>query len=138
MSEDDLSVEWLAKLFELREQGMQVTDINPVSALADIIGDQIGSGKVTVDRLRSLLDHQAGDLWGRRVAALRSQTSLDSGGPPRFPILEAATLQSRPTVLSSPRIRSLPCGRMFRPKCAAMPILDQALCLRMPLPRASR
>ena len=85
MSEDDLSVEWLAKLFELREQGMQVTDINPVSALADIIGDQIGSGKVTVDRLRSLLDHQAGDLWGRRVAALRSQTSLDSGGPPPLP-----------------------------------------------------
>lgn len=48
MPEDDLSVEWLAKLFELREQGMQVADINPVSVLADIIGDQIGSGKVTV------------------------------------------------------------------------------------------
>ncbi|MEC8121956.1 MAG: hypothetical protein VX113_08535, partial [Pseudomonadota bacterium] len=66
MSDDDLSAEWLAKLFELREQGMQVTDINPVSALADIIGDQIGSGEVTADRLRGLLDHHAGDLWGRR------------------------------------------------------------------------
>ena len=87
MSDDDLSAEWLAKLFELREQGMQVTDINPVSALADIIGDQIGSGEVTADRLRGLLDHHAGDLWGRRVAALRAQTGLDAGGLPPLPDL---------------------------------------------------
>ena len=44
MSGDDLNAEWLTQLYELREQGMHVTDINPISALADIIGEQIASG----------------------------------------------------------------------------------------------
>ena len=132
MSDDDLSAEWLAKLFELREQGMQVTDINPVSALADIIGDQIGSGEVTADRLRGLLDHPGGSpRCGRRPA-------LMPAGRPRFPIWAVATSRNRPTAPSLPRIRSLPCGWMFRPRCAPMPIPDQARHLTKPSPRVSR
>lgn len=76
MAENNLSAEWLTRLFELREQGMQVTDINPVSALADIIGEQIDSGEVTADEIRRFLDHNAGGLWKQRVENLRLQTGL--------------------------------------------------------------
>ena len=74
---DDLSAEWLAQLFELREQGMHVTDINPISALADIIGEQIASGDSSLERLGLFLDHHAVELWQHRVENLRMQTGLD-------------------------------------------------------------
>ena len=78
-ADTDLGTVWLEQLIELRRQGMQIADINPVSALADIIGEQIDSGAVTVDQLRQLLDAHAGQLWGQRVANLRMQTGLDGG-----------------------------------------------------------
>ena len=71
--------DWLEKLVELRQQGMEIADINPVSALADIIGEQIDAGDVTFDQLRQLLDVHAGQLWGQRVANLRMQTGHDGG-----------------------------------------------------------
>jgi hypothetical protein len=70
-TDSDLGTVWLEQLIELRKQGMQIADINPVSALADIIGEQIDRGVVTVDQLRQLLDVHAGQLWGQRVANLR-------------------------------------------------------------------
>jgi hypothetical protein len=48
-ADTDLGTVWLEQLIELRRQGMQIADINPVSALADIIGEQIDSGAVTVE-----------------------------------------------------------------------------------------
>ena len=78
-TDTDLGTVWLEQLIELRKQGMQIADINPVSALADIIGEQIDRGVVTVDQLRQLLDVHAGQLWGQRVANLRMQTGLDGG-----------------------------------------------------------
>ncbi|MBL6624854.1 MAG: hypothetical protein ISP39_02810, partial [Alphaproteobacteria bacterium] len=78
-TDSDLGTVWLEQLIELRKQGMQIADINPVSALADIIGEQIDRGVVTVDQLRQLLDVHAGQLWGQRVANLRMQTGLDGG-----------------------------------------------------------
>mgnify|MGYP001198183312 FL=1 len=59
---DELGAEWLAQLYELRERGMQVTDINPVSALADIIGEQIASGDVSLERIGVFLDFHAEEL----------------------------------------------------------------------------
>ena len=77
MSGDDLNAEWLTQLYELREQGMHVTDINPISALADIIGEQIASGDLSSERLGLFLDHYAVELWQQRVENLRTQTGLD-------------------------------------------------------------
>ena len=74
---DDLNAEWLTQLYELREQGMHVTDINPISALADIIGEQIASGDLSSERLGLFLDHYAVELWQQRVENLRTQTGLD-------------------------------------------------------------
>ena len=59
--------DWLEKLVELRQQGMEIADINPVSALADIIGGQIDSGAVSIDQIGVFLDGQAKTLWARRV-----------------------------------------------------------------------
>ena len=78
---DDLSAEWLAQLYELREQGMHVADINPISALADIIGEQIASGDLTLERIALFLDHHAAELWQQQVENLRMQTGLDDIAP---------------------------------------------------------
>ncbi|MEC7705873.1 MAG: hypothetical protein VYE61_04985, partial [Pseudomonadota bacterium] len=60
---------------------MQVTDINPISALADIIGEQIASGDLSLERLGLFLDHHAVELWQHRVENLRMQTGLDGTAP---------------------------------------------------------
>ena len=81
MRQKNLSAALLNKLFQLREQGLQVKDINPISALADIIGEQLESGEVTVTQLRDLLDQHASDLWQARTENLRMQTGLDHALP---------------------------------------------------------
>ena len=73
----DFADEWLRDLFRFREQGMHVTDVNPVLALADLIGEQLYDGEATSDDLRQVLDLHAADLWQERIAALRWQTGLD-------------------------------------------------------------
>ena len=80
--------DWLEKLVELRQQGMEIADINPVSALADIIGGQIDSGAVSIDQIGVFLDGQAKTLWARRVDDLRHQTGLD-GSLPALPDLSS-------------------------------------------------
>ena len=62
---------------------MQVTDINPISALADIIGEQIASGDLSLERLGLFLDHHAVELWQHRVENLRMHTGLDGSAPQR-------------------------------------------------------
>jgi phosphoenolpyruvate carboxylase len=73
----DFADEWLQDLYRFRAQGMQVTDVNPVSALADMIGEQLYEGAATSDDLRQVLDVHAAELWQERVAALRRQSGLD-------------------------------------------------------------
>ena len=73
----DFADEWLQNLYRFRAQGMQVTDVNPVSALADMIGEQLNDGAATTDDLRQVLDVHAAALWQERVADLRWQSGLD-------------------------------------------------------------
>ena len=73
---------------------MQVTDINPISALADIIGEQIASGDLSLERLGLFLDHHAVELWQHRVENLRMQTGLD-GTAPQLPDMTSRDI-SRP------------------------------------------
>ena len=73
---------------------MQVTDINPISALADIIGEQIASGDLSLERLGLFLDHHAVELWQHRVENLRMQTGLD-GTAPQVPDMTSRDI-SRP------------------------------------------
>ena len=76
-AQSDFADEWLQNLYRFRTQGMQVTDVNPVSALADLIGEQLYDGVVTTDDLRQVLDVHAAALWQERVADLRRQSGLD-------------------------------------------------------------
>jgi phosphoenolpyruvate carboxylase len=73
----DFANEWLQDLYRFRDQGMRVTDVNPVSALADMIGEQLYDGAATIDDLRQVLDVHAATLWQERVADLRRQSGLD-------------------------------------------------------------
>ena len=83
----DFADEWLRNLYRFREQGMQVTDVNPVSALADLIGEQFYEGEVTAADLRRVLDLHAGELWQERVGGLRRQTGLEKPDAPAIPDL---------------------------------------------------
>ena len=47
----ELRKNWLAHLIDFREQGMRVSDINPVAALADIICEQLYGGEIDRDDL---------------------------------------------------------------------------------------
>jgi phosphoenolpyruvate carboxylase len=91
----DFADEWLRNLYQFRSQGMQVTDVNPVSALADLIGEQLYDGEATVADLRQVLDLHATGLWQERVAELRRQTGLDCAGQNSLPDLSEHDI-SRP------------------------------------------
>ena len=79
--------EWLNDLYQFRTQGMQVTDVNPISALADLIGEQLYDGVVTPWDLRQVLEAHAAGLWQERVVELRRQAGLDDCADPRLPDL---------------------------------------------------
>ncbi|MGB1871886.1 MAG: phosphoenolpyruvate carboxylase [Candidatus Puniceispirillaceae bacterium] len=83
----DFAGEWLRNLYQFRSQGMQVTDVNPVSALADLIGEQLYDGEATAADLRHVLDTHAAELWQDRVNDLRRQTGLDEIGETSLPDL---------------------------------------------------
>ena len=91
----DFADEWLQNLYQFRNQGMQVTDVNPVSALADLIGEQLYDGEATATDLRQVLDLHAAGLWQERVAELRRQTGLDAGAQNKLPDLSEHDI-SRP------------------------------------------
>ena len=44
---NELKKNWLSHLVNFREQGMRISDINPVAALADIICEQLYGGGCT-------------------------------------------------------------------------------------------
>ena len=91
----DLADEWLRNLYEFRAQGMHVTDVNPVSALADMIGEQLYTSEITMDDLRQVLDSHADTLWRQRVADLRRQTGIDGATDVDLPDLSGVDI-SRP------------------------------------------
>ena len=118
---DELGAEWLAQLYELRERGMQVTDINPVSALADIIGEQIASGDVSLERIGVFLDFHAEELWQQRVKNLRMQTGLDDIAPQLSDITSrditqpvySAVFTAHPVFALKPEVSAAMCNHVF-------------------------
>ena len=78
----ELRKNWLAHLIDFREQGMRVSDINPVAALADIICEQLYGGEIDRDDLDTILGQISGDLWARQRQHLRLQTGISNTSPP--------------------------------------------------------
>lgn len=77
----ELRENWLALLVDFREQGMRISDINPVAALADIICEQLYGGEINRSDLFTTLDQISGDLWARQCQHLRQQTGIASTSP---------------------------------------------------------
>ena len=70
--------ELLQNLIELREQGMRIDAVNPVSALSDIISNKITQGQISSTQIHQLLDDISEDIWSERHQSLRSYTGLDA------------------------------------------------------------
>ena len=65
-------------LKELRDQGMRIDAVNPVSALSDIISNKITQGQISSTQIHQLLDDISEDIWSERHQSLRSYTGLDT------------------------------------------------------------
>ena len=75
-SDDTFEAGWLEALGQFRKQGLRLADVNPISALADVICEQLYSGEINASDVGKVLDRQGGELWVQRGAVLRSQTGL--------------------------------------------------------------
>ncbi len=67
---------WLKQLYEFREQGIRVTDINPIAALADVISEQLYHTDLTQEKLMQILQHVGKELWAEQCQNLRHQTGV--------------------------------------------------------------
>ena len=72
----ELRENWLSHLIDFREQGMRISDINPVAALADIICEQLYGGKINRNDLDASLKQISHDLWTCQRQHLRLQTGI--------------------------------------------------------------
>ena len=72
----ELKENWLSHLINFREQGMRISDINPVAALADIICEQLYGGEINRSDLDASLEQISQDLWTRQRKHLRLQTGI--------------------------------------------------------------
>ncbi len=73
---------WVNKLLELRVQANQITGLNPVSALAETIEEQIHSKKISLKNLHELLDLHSQKLWVKSVEKLKLQTGINVKSKP--------------------------------------------------------
>ena len=76
MGETEQIQNWLSQLYDFRNQGMRITDVNPVSALADVIFDQIHTEEVTRDQLERALGYLGEFIWAEQCQNLRVQTGI--------------------------------------------------------------
>lgn len=76
MGKPDQIQNWLSQLYEFREQGMRITDVNPISALVDVIFDQIHTEEVTRSQLEQVLVYLGRSLWAEQCRHLRLQTGI--------------------------------------------------------------
>ena len=74
----NLRKQWEDKLKTLREQGMSITDINPVSALAEMIDDDIYEERVSRKDIEIVLKDISEELWRNKAFSLRYQAGLES------------------------------------------------------------
>ena len=77
MKSHKLRETWLKKLYEFRGQGLHITDVNPVSALAEHIEEEIYKEKVSIDDLQYVINLLSTKIWRETVKRLREQTHID-------------------------------------------------------------
>ena len=82
----DLQKQWQDKLKILRNQGMSITDINPVSALAEMIDDEIYESRVSRHDIENVLKDISKELWRHKVSDLRYQSGLNRVNNKQFSI----------------------------------------------------
>lgn len=66
------------RLLAFRDQGRILADINPISALADELAEQIYRGDLTDADLSQLLDDMGETLWQQQGAYLREKSGLNA------------------------------------------------------------
>ena len=115
--------DWQALLYEFREQGMQITDINPISALSDVICDQLYDGKLTRTNLQQCLNQMGSELWNHQCQRLRQQTGVNPGIDQADPDLDTINLDA--IDLSAPLYRAV---FTAHPVFALRPEASMALC----------
>lgn len=77
----DLQHSWLKQLVEFRDQGLRITDINPVAALADVICDQLYTGEIGRQEIAQTLDQIGAQLWAQQSQRLQNQTGINTAKP---------------------------------------------------------
>ena len=82
----NLRKQWEDRLKTLREQGMSITDINPVSALAEMIDDDIYEERVSRKDIEIVLNNISEELWRNKAFSLRYQAGLESVKDNQFSI----------------------------------------------------
>ena len=67
---------FLSELSKFRKQGLEVSDINPISALADKIYDKLYTGKIAKKDISYTLEKISKNLWKEQIINLRKKTNL--------------------------------------------------------------
>ena len=78
MESSKLRESWLKKLYDFREQGLHISDVNPVSALAEHIEEEIYKGKINADDLQNVINLLSAQIWQKTVKKLRMQTQVEN------------------------------------------------------------
>ena len=80
----DLLNDLKTQLCALREQGMKISDINPISALADTLSDKLYSQTLSMADIDQLLDQIASQTWHEQADRLAKQTGLSESDHTAF------------------------------------------------------
>ena len=91
-------------LRQLRAQGMQLSDINPISALADTLSDDLYHGQLTTEMISTILDELSGDIWQQQAKALAVRTGIDT---PALDALQTHQAQFADLPLDKPLYRAV-------------------------------
>ena len=73
----NLHKSFILELSKLRKQGLEVSDINPISALADKIYDKLYTGKLTKKDIRYTLEKISENLWKEQIINIRRKAATD-------------------------------------------------------------
>ena len=69
-----------SELHDLRRQGMEMAEINPIAALADQISDRLAKNEISSATLHELLDDIGANLWADMTRHLAKKTGLSDNG----------------------------------------------------------
>ena len=90
-----------------RRQGMQLSDINPITALADMISEKFYDGEIKQSDIKALLDELSQDIWSSQSQALAHQAGLSPQGAEIFDRLDAHDTQLETVALDKPLYRAV-------------------------------